>query len=98
MFSRGTYGAVRAFTDAAHRLPNEQQLADISADFGTRQFEWLMFRVSVLFGRTATPDLGRSFQRLAHGVQEQTSSGVRSRVTWLEGAENAPVVPPSAIR
>ena len=61
MFSRGTYGAVRAFTDATFRGRNEQWLigAVDPEDF------WLLFRVSVFAGETTiTPDLSRASRRL----------------------------------
>jgi transcriptional regulator with XRE-family HTH domain len=60
MFSRGTYGAVRAFTDATFRARNEQWLAKAldPEDF------WILFRVSVLADATITPDLSRASIRL----------------------------------
>ncbi len=61
LFSRGTYGAVRAFTDANLRSRNEQYLNDLvkPADF------WMLIQVPVFAGeRTVTPDLGRPFHRL----------------------------------
>ncbi len=61
MFSRGTYGAVRAFTDARFRARNEQWLMN------TLTFEdfWILFRVPVFASdNTITPDLGRAANRL----------------------------------
>lgn len=60
MFSRGTYGGVRAFTDATFRARNEQWLASAldPEDF------WILFRVAVLADRTITPDLSRASIRL----------------------------------
>jgi transcriptional regulator with XRE-family HTH domain len=54
LFSRGTYGAVRAFTDARFRVQNES--------FWTENFKqddfWLLLRVKVAGGfRTVTPSL-----------------------------------------
>jgi transcriptional regulator with XRE-family HTH domain len=63
MFSRGTYGAVRAFTDEKFRARNEQWLANAN-DLDPDNF-WLLIQVSVFAGEnTITPDLGRASQRL----------------------------------
>jgi transcriptional regulator with XRE-family HTH domain len=65
IFSRGTYGAVRAFTDATFRARNEQWLnggALKPDDF------WLLVQTSVIAGvNTVTPDLSRASQRLRVG-------------------------------
>jgi transcriptional regulator with XRE-family HTH domain len=60
IFSRGTYGAVRAFTDATFRARNEQWLAGAldPEDF------WILFRVAVFADNTITPDLNRAANRL----------------------------------
>jgi transcriptional regulator with XRE-family HTH domain len=61
LFSRGTYGAVRAFTDATFRARNEQWL------FSTLNPDdfWLLVQVQVFAGEnTITPDLGRASHRL----------------------------------
>lgn len=60
MFSRGTYGAVRAFTDPTFRSRNEQWLAGAldPEDF------WLLAQVSVFADNTITPDLSRARNRL----------------------------------
>lgn len=60
MFSRGTYGAVRAFTDARFRTRNEQWLESMldPEDF------WVLLRVPVIAGTTMTPDLGHAETRL----------------------------------
>jgi transcriptional regulator with XRE-family HTH domain len=61
LFSRGTYGAVRAFTDEKFRTRNEQWLSNSldPDDF------WLLVQVSVFAGEnTITPDLGTPSQRL----------------------------------
>ena len=60
IFSRGTYGAVRAFTDATFRARNEQWVADAldPDDF------WVLFRVSIIADNTITPDLSRASIRL----------------------------------
>ena len=64
IFSRGTYGAVRALTDANLRGRNEKYLAEELnlADF------WLLLHVPVFSGttgaQTVTPDLSRPFHRL----------------------------------
>ena len=64
IFSRGTYGAVRAFTDANLRTRNEQWLYEHAnpADF------WMFLQVPVFPGaeglETVTPDLERPFHRL----------------------------------
>jgi transcriptional regulator with XRE-family HTH domain len=60
MFSRGTYGAVRAFTDARFRQRNEQWL---EGNLDPEDF-WMLLRVPVIAGTTMTPDLGRSSTRL----------------------------------
>jgi transcriptional regulator with XRE-family HTH domain len=61
MFSRGTYGAVRAFTDAKFRARNEQWLAKALNfdDF------WMLLQISVFAAdKTITPDLSRAANRL----------------------------------
>ena len=64
IFSRGTYGAVRAFTDANLRTRNEEWLYQhvSPADF------WMFLQVPVFPGadglETVTPDLERPFHRL----------------------------------
>jgi transcriptional regulator with XRE-family HTH domain len=61
MFSRGTYGAVRAFTDEKFRARNEQWLMNALKpdDF------WLLVQVLVFSGEnTTTPDISRAAQRL----------------------------------
>lgn len=60
MFSRGTYGSVRAFTDARFRSRNEQWLEN---NLDPEDF-WMLLRVPVIAGTTMTPDLGRSSTRL----------------------------------
>jgi transcriptional regulator with XRE-family HTH domain len=60
MFSRGTYGAVRAFTDATFRARNEQWVA---GNLDPENF-WILFRVAVLADKTITPDLSRASIRL----------------------------------
>jgi len=67
LFSRGTYGAVRAFTDANLRARNEQYLYERFRDpegrRGLRDF-WMLIQVPVFQGDTITPDLNRPFHRL----------------------------------
>jgi transcriptional regulator with XRE-family HTH domain len=60
IFSRGTYGAVRAFTDATFRARNEQWLASAldPEDF------WILFKVAIVADNTITPDLSRASNRL----------------------------------
>ena len=60
IFSRGTYGAVRTFTDATFRARNEQWLTGAldPDDF------WIMFRVAIFADNTITPDLNRAASRL----------------------------------
>jgi transcriptional regulator with XRE-family HTH domain len=60
IFSRGTYGAVRAFTDATFRARNEQWLAGAldPEDF------WILFQVAVIAEKTIPPDLSRASNRL----------------------------------
>ncbi len=60
MFSRGTYGAVRAFTDARFRSRNGAWVENYldPEDF------WMLVRVPVIAGTTMTPDLGRSSSRI----------------------------------
>lgn len=60
-FSRGTYGAVRAFTDARLRTRNERYVRD---HFREENDFWMLFHVPVVGGRTITPDLERAFHRL----------------------------------
>jgi hypothetical protein len=65
VFSRGTYGSVRALTDPALRNRNELYLTD---HFGGLADFWLLFYVPVFRGptglSTVTPDLERPFHRL----------------------------------
>jgi len=67
IFSRGTYGAVRALTDANLRARNEQYLyerfRDPESRSGLRRF-WMLIQVPVFQGDTITPDLNRPFHRL----------------------------------
>lgn len=60
VFSRGTLGAVRAFTDARFRARNEQWLLGAldPNDF------WMLVQVRVVGPETITPDLGRAASRL----------------------------------
>jgi transcriptional regulator with XRE-family HTH domain len=60
IFSRGTYGAIRAFTDATFRARNEQWLTSAldPDDF------WILFRVAIFADNTITPDLNRAASRL----------------------------------
>jgi transcriptional regulator with XRE-family HTH domain len=60
IFSRGTYGAVRAFTDATFRTRNEQWLA---RELDPEDF-WILFRVAVVADNTISPDLSRPANRL----------------------------------
>ncbi|MBT0767822.1 helix-turn-helix transcriptional regulator [Kineosporia sp. J2-2] len=60
MFSRGTYGAVRAFTDPRFRLRNMQWL---ESNLDPEDF-WMLLRVPVVAGTTLTPDLARASTRL----------------------------------
>jgi transcriptional regulator with XRE-family HTH domain len=78
LFSRGTFGLVRMFTDAQHREANEAMLEELDPDFGTDRLEWLLVRVPVALGSTVTPNLSRPYLRLAIGS--------RSEATLLEGA------------
>lgn len=68
VFSRGTYGAVRALTDPTLRSRNEQFLHE---RFGRNAF-WLLLHVPVLStingAQTLTPDLTRPFHRLRSAV------------------------------
>jgi transcriptional regulator with XRE-family HTH domain len=79
IFSRGTFGLVRMFTDAAHRDANEAELAELDPDFGAERLEWLLVRVPVALGNTVTPNLNRRFLRLAIGD--------RFHAKLLEGAQ-----------
>jgi len=67
IFSRGTYGAVRALTDANLRARNEQYLyerfRDPDSRGGLRKF-WMLIQVPVFQGDTITPDLNRPFHIL----------------------------------
>jgi transcriptional regulator with XRE-family HTH domain len=61
VFSRGTYGVVRALTDANLRARNERYIVEHFAD--PSQF-WMVLQVPVFAGETITPDLARPFLRL----------------------------------
>lgn len=65
VFSRGTFGAVRALTDPQLRGRNEAFLAE---HFGGTDDFWLLFYVPVFRGKsgmgTVTPDLARPFHWL----------------------------------
>jgi transcriptional regulator with XRE-family HTH domain len=56
MFSRGTYGALRAFTDPRLRSRNERWL---EAALDERNF-WMLIQVPIIAGTVMTPDLDRS--------------------------------------
>jgi|tagenome__1003787_1003787.scaffolds.fasta_scaffold20905108_2 transcriptional regulator with XRE-family HTH domain len=57
MFSRGTYGAVRAFTDAKFRSRNERWL---ESNLDQDDF-WMLVQIPVIAGEnTVTPDLDRA--------------------------------------
>jgi transcriptional regulator with XRE-family HTH domain len=60
-FTRGTYGAVRAFTDARLRTRNERY---VRGHVGSENDFWMLIHVPVVAGRTITPDLERPFHRL----------------------------------
>jgi transcriptional regulator with XRE-family HTH domain len=61
LFSRGTYGSVRAFTDARFRARNEQYLAE---NLDPDDF-WMLVSVPIFAGeRTVTPDLAQARLRL----------------------------------
>jgi transcriptional regulator with XRE-family HTH domain len=64
IFSRGTYGAVRAFTDALYRARNEQWL---HSTVDPKNF-WLLFQVPVFADSTMTPDLTLPRTRLRSSV------------------------------
>jgi transcriptional regulator with XRE-family HTH domain len=66
IFSRGTYGAVRALTDANLRVRNERYLEEHFPDIN--QF-WVLFRVPVYRGaRTVTPDLERTYHQVRYSI------------------------------
>jgi hypothetical protein len=67
IFSRGTFGLVRMFTDAQHRETNETALAELDSYFGVDRLEWLLVRIPVALGNTVTPNLTRPYLRLAIG-------------------------------
>jgi hypothetical protein len=60
IFSRGTYAAVRAFTDAQFRARNEQWL---HAALDPKNF-WILVQITILADNTMTPDLTRPAIRL----------------------------------
>jgi hypothetical protein len=68
IFSRGTYGAVRALTDVHLRARNEKYLAE---HLDLTNF-WMLLHVPVFSGPTGaltvTPDLSRPFHRLRTSV------------------------------
>jgi transcriptional regulator with XRE-family HTH domain len=72
IFSRGTYGAVRAFTDPQLRVQNEELLATL---VDPDRF-WLLTYVPVFQGRdgleTLTPDLTRRMHVLRHSPTPST--------------------------
>jgi hypothetical protein len=78
LYSRGTFGLVRMFTDVQHREANEATLEQLDPDFGAGKLEWLLVRVPVALGNTVTPNLSRPFLRLAIGT--------RASATLLDGA------------
>jgi transcriptional regulator with XRE-family HTH domain len=78
IFSRGTFGLVRMFSDVLHRDANEAALAELDSDFGTDRLEWLLVRIPVALGNTVTPNLTRPYLRLAFGT--------RFDATLLDGA------------
>jgi transcriptional regulator with XRE-family HTH domain len=67
IFSRGTYGAVRAFTDTALRAANERYLTE---NFDLNNF-WMLFYVPVFAGETVTPDLNRPLHRVRSSSSDQ---------------------------
>jgi hypothetical protein len=71
-FSRGTFGAVRALTDAALRTRNEHFLLE---HFGGLDDFWMLFYVPIFRSvnglETVTPDLGRPF----HWLRDSTAEG-----------------------
>jgi transcriptional regulator with XRE-family HTH domain len=71
IFSRGTYGLVRMFTDVLHRHANEAALAEIHSGFGEQRLEWLLVRVPVALGNTVTPNLSRPYLQLAVGSRDE---------------------------
>jgi transcriptional regulator with XRE-family HTH domain len=79
LFSRGTFGLVRMFTDAQHRETNEAALAELDSDFGVDRLKWLLVRIPVALGNTVTPNLTRPYLRLAIGS--------RFDARLLEGAQ-----------
>ena len=62
IFSRGTYGVVRALTDARFREQNEQYLEDAFGE--DLESFWILLQVPVFGPETITPDLHRPFLRL----------------------------------
>jgi transcriptional regulator with XRE-family HTH domain len=65
VFSRGTYGAVRALTDAALRTRNEQFLAEhVTLDDFWMLLHVPIFAAGIAGAETITPDLARAFHRL----------------------------------
>jgi transcriptional regulator with XRE-family HTH domain len=61
IFGRGTYGAVRALTDARFRNRNQQYLEE---RFGAGDAWLILARVPVMGDRTLTPDLTQAITRL----------------------------------
>jgi hypothetical protein len=74
VFSRGTYGAVRALTDVLFRSRNERFL---ERHFGGLDEFWIVFYVPVFRGAqgldTMTPDLERPFHRLRSSATSATA-------------------------
>jgi transcriptional regulator with XRE-family HTH domain len=64
IFSRGTYAAVRAFTDAQFRARNEQWL---HGALDPKNF-WILIQITILADNTMTPDLTRPAIRLRSSV------------------------------
>ena len=61
VFTRGTYGAVRTFTDFALRESNEAYLQDRFTDLDDF---WMVIRVPVSSALTVTPNLSWPYTRL----------------------------------
>jgi len=72
IFSRGSYGAVRALTDAKLRGRNEKFLYERDRDADQRASLrpfWMLVHVPVLGRETITPDLNRPFHRVRGSLQ-----------------------------
>ena len=82
IFSRGTFGLVRMFSDVLHRDANEAALAELDSDFGTDRLTAMLDERATFLGqwglRGARGGSGPSYEELA-----ETEGRPRLRY-WLD--------------